>query len=392
MMIVKNGENVRFFREKDYVMVDNNLGSGSFGKTVVIRDSFIDELFVAKKYEPMFDEQDSKERFFKSFLDEIKILFKLNHKNIVRIYNYYPFEDVQTGYIIMEHVQGKRIDEYMEENIFPDGSEDLDNLFTQLVEGFNYIEKHHIIHRDIREGNILVDENGTVKIIDFGIGKISLASSKEPNDDSLRTDINRTGLDCLPQEYYQKKYTSKTDMFYLGELFNRLMKKISYYSEDMFSYQDILNKMMKFNPEERYGSFEEIINEFSKTRFNELDVTDIDKKIYQTFSDILVNKLLFFTEDPEFVDNTNLFMSNLEKVLENNLFDDDIQDYHALINTVVLSDFTFRADFRDSVEAIREFLNWFKNSSQETRNLILKNLISKLSTIHVDYDLAELPF
>ena len=392
MMIVKNGENVRFFREKDYVMVDNNLGSGSFGKTVVIRDSFIDELFVAKKYEPMFDEQDSKERFFKSFLDEIKILFKLNHKNIVRIYNYYPFEDVQTGYIIMEHVQGKRIDEYMEENIFPVGSEDLDNLFTQLVEGFNYIEKHHIIHRDIREGNILVDENGTVKIIDFGIGKISLASSKEPNDDSLRTDINRTGLDSLPQEYYQKKYTSKTDMFYLGELFNRLMKKISYYSDDMFSYQDILNKMMKFNPEERYGSFEVIINEFSKTRFNELDVTDIDKKIYQTFSDILVNKLLFFTEDPEFIDNTNLFMSNLEKVLENNLFDDDIQDYHALIKTVVLSDFTFRADFRDSVEAIREFLNWFKNSSQETRNLILKNLISKLSTIQVDYDLAELPF
>lgn len=392
MMIVKNGENVRFFREKDYVMVDNNLGSGSFGKTVVIRDSFIDELFVAKKYEPMFDEQDSKERFFKSFLDEIKILFKLNHKNIVRIYNYYPFEDAQTGYIIMEHVQGKRIDEYMEENIFPVGSEDLDNLFTQLVEGFNYIEKHHIIHRDIREGNILVDENGTVKIIDFGIGKISLASSKEPNDDSLRTDINRTGLDSLPQEYYQKKYTSKTDMFYLGELFNRLMKKISYYSEDMFSYQDILNKMMKFNPEERYGSFEVIINEFSKTRFKELDVTDIDKKIYQTFSDILVNKLLFFTEDPEFVDNTNLFMSNLEKVLENNLFDDDIQDYHALIKTVVLSDFTFRADFRDSVEAIRDFLNWFKNSSQETRNLILKNLISKLSTIQVDYDLAELPF
>ncbi len=44
-MVVKNGENVRFLRQKDYVMVDNRFRNGSFGKTVVIRDSFIDELF-----------------------------------------------------------------------------------------------------------------------------------------------------------------------------------------------------------------------------------------------------------------------------------------------------------------------------------------------------------
>lgn len=79
---------------KDYIMINNNLGSGSFGKTVVIRDPFIDEFFVAKKYEPIFKDQELKKKFFKSFLDEIKILFKLNHKNIVRIYNYYPFESM----------------------------------------------------------------------------------------------------------------------------------------------------------------------------------------------------------------------------------------------------------------------------------------------------------
>lgn len=84
-MVVKDGDVVTFFREKDYIMVNNNLGSGAFGKTVVIRDSFIDELFVAKKYEPIIEDQIFKEKFFKSFLDEIKILFKLNHKNIVCI-------------------------------------------------------------------------------------------------------------------------------------------------------------------------------------------------------------------------------------------------------------------------------------------------------------------
>ena len=48
-MVVKDGDVVTFFREKDYIMVNNNLGSGAFGKTVVIRDSFID--FSKERYD-----------------------------------------------------------------------------------------------------------------------------------------------------------------------------------------------------------------------------------------------------------------------------------------------------------------------------------------------------
>ncbi len=47
-----NGDLVLFIKQKDYIMLDNCLGSGSFGKTVLLQDPFIDEIFVAKKYEP----------------------------------------------------------------------------------------------------------------------------------------------------------------------------------------------------------------------------------------------------------------------------------------------------------------------------------------------------
>ena len=47
-----NGDIVAFVKQKDYVMVNNDLGSGSVGQTVLLKDPFIDELFVAKKYEP----------------------------------------------------------------------------------------------------------------------------------------------------------------------------------------------------------------------------------------------------------------------------------------------------------------------------------------------------
>ena len=88
-------------------MVNNDLGGGSFGKTVVLQDPYINELFVAKKYEPEFEFL--REAFYKNFLDEIKILYKLNHPNIVRIFGYYPYEESCTGYILMEFIEGTDI-------------------------------------------------------------------------------------------------------------------------------------------------------------------------------------------------------------------------------------------------------------------------------------------
>ncbi|WP_416448881.1 hypothetical protein QK916_11255 [Lactococcus lactis] len=69
-----------------------------------------------------------------------------------------------------------------------------------------------------------------------------------------------------------------------------------------------------------------------------------------------------------------------------------VQEYHTLLSTVVLRNFSFGTNSRDSIEDIREFLTWFKESSQETQNLILKNIISKLSTRPIEFDEAELPF
>ena len=97
MAIVKNnGDIISFLKRKDYVMVNNALGGGSFGKTVVLKDPYIDELFVAKKYEPEYEE--IQEAFYKNFLDEIKILYKLNHPNVVRVFGYYPYEESFTCY------------------------------------------------------------------------------------------------------------------------------------------------------------------------------------------------------------------------------------------------------------------------------------------------------
>ncbi len=110
-----NGDVVSFLKQKDYIMVNNQLGEGSFGKTVILQDPFIDELFVAKKYSPEYEE--IQEKFYKNFLDEIKIMYKLRHPNIAQIYNYYAYEKHYTGYIIMEYIEGCNIKKFVEDYV-----------------------------------------------------------------------------------------------------------------------------------------------------------------------------------------------------------------------------------------------------------------------------------
>lgn len=154
---------IEFLRTKDFKFI-RNIGQGGTGKTVLLKDEYINESFVCKKYSPYYKEH--RDAFFKNFVDEIKILHKLYHRNIVRVFNYYLYPEQKTGYILMEYIQGEDIKGYLQNN-----PHRLNDIFVQIINGFNYLELNGILHRDIRPENILVSDDGFVKIIDFGFGK-----------------------------------------------------------------------------------------------------------------------------------------------------------------------------------------------------------------------------
>lgn len=386
-----NGDMISFFKRKDYVMVNNDLGGGSFGKTVVLQDPYINELFVAKKYEPEYE--DLREVFYKNFLDEIKILYKLNHPNVVRIFGYYPYEESYTGYILMEFIEGTDIGTYLKQYVDFDsivlGKPSPDEIFVQLIDAFCYIEDNNIIHRDIREGNILIDSSGKAKVIDFGIGKVFDAANIQ---DSLATQINRAGSDTLPLEYYSGEYTSLTDMFYLAELINRLMATADHPESISFSYQEILDKMMRKHPNDRYPNFAAIKEAIEKHDFINLDISEGDKAIYQAFSHPLCFILNKYTSEPKFVTDTNEFILRIKKLLRNNMFEDYVQNNADFIGCIVLCAYNYRSNYEIPCEAIKNFLNWFENATKQSQELILANIISKLSTIHYEEPEPDLPF
>ena len=271
----QNGDVIPFIKQKDYIMVNNDLGGGSFGKTVLLQDPFIDELFVAKKYEPEYD--GIKEQFYKNFLDEIKILYKLNHRNIVRIYNYYAYENIYTGYILMEYIDGENIGDFISDYFAPFAEITLDDVFLQLIDAFCYIEAHGIIHRDIREGNILVDKSGTVKVIDFGIGKI--ASRVDGGDaDSLVADINRAASDTLPQEYYDGIYI----LFKTG-------LRISEFVGLTLADVDMKNRKININHQLQRKRNMEYVIEDTKTSSG-TRVIPMTDDVYECFKRIIANR------------------------------------------------------------------------------------------------------
>ena len=378
-----NGEIIRFFKQKDYVMIDNNLGSGSFGKTVLLKDPFIDELFVAKKYEP--DDDEDQKDFYNSFLQEIKIMYKLYHKNVVRIFNYYPYESSYTGYIIMEYIDGKRIDKFLDDWL---GVEVPDNLFVQLIDGFDYIERQGILHRDIREGNILVTKDGVIKIIDFGLGKTF--SPVDTSKDSMNDIINRFGLDRLPNEYFEGKYDSRTDMFYLAELYHRLLEKSG--NDIIFSYSAILQKMMEPDRENRYTSFSEIKEVMSTKAFSNLEISKDDKKIYQEFSNAVMSCLSCFKEGRTFVTDIQEFKDNIHAVIQRNCFENIVQNPNDLVSIVMKGNYKFYTQRAISCEVVTAFEKWYNSLSEDWQRLVLNNIIAKLSVVKIEYADDELPF
>ena len=200
---------IRFIKSKEYKYL-KEVGQGGTGRTILIKDETINERFVCKKYSPYFSE--CKTKYYEHFVNEIKILYKINHPNIVRVFSYHLYPEHTTGYILMEYIEGCNIDEYIKAN-----PKAINDIFVQTISGFKYLEDNGIMHRDVRPGNILVSTDGIPKIIDFGFGK----TTQETIDCTKSVSLNWAY--STPEEFVNNIYDHKTEVYFVGKLFERLI-------------------------------------------------------------------------------------------------------------------------------------------------------------------------
>ena len=144
------------------------LGEGGMGVVFLAEDTKL-ERKVAIKFLPTHISNDSAER--ERFKIEAKAAAALNHPNIATIHAIEEFED--QIFIVMEYIDGKELKEIVETH--RDASLQLKfiiNYAIQIAEGLEAAHKKGIVHRDIKSQNIMITNDGKVKIMDFGLAKI----------------------------------------------------------------------------------------------------------------------------------------------------------------------------------------------------------------------------
>ena len=373
------GQVIKFSKPKYYEFV-KALKAGGTGKTLLMRDSTINELFVCKKYDP--EQKEYEGEFYNRFVEEIKIMYSVYHNNIVRIYDYFLYPEYKTGYIIMEYIKGENIEAYFR---LADG-EDINSIFVQIINAFLYLEQHNILHRDIRATNIMIDEKGDIKVIDFGFGK-KLIEEQQENQASV---LLNWPASKVPDEIYSEQYGIQTEIFYVGYLIKNIIEK---YNIKCFKYGILLEKMIQVNPVNRIHSFEEIQNSIAEQTFEQINFTDEEKEIYQKFANSICALLYQIKDSLSIEKDSSIIIGKLRVILRDNSLEEYITNVTTLISIFVKSDYRY---YNNKVEVykVKDFYEFFLNQADAVKEIILNNLYGRIGNIPV-IDSAfdeELPF
>lgn len=374
---MNSGDIVRFDVAKNFTYI-KPLGFGGTGDTHLLKDETTNICFAVKKYVPK--DVDRIEENYSRFVDEIKILFNIYHPNIVRIYNYYLYPQQKTGYLQMEYIHGSTIDEY---DVSP-FSKSWDELFAEAVSAFEYLEDRDILHRDIRPANILIDDNNTLKIIDFGFSK--------KIDDYQRIEnsilLNWPATEMPDEVTKDWDYNEQTEIYFLGNLFKHIIKEKSV----EFSYNHVVQKMTETSPRLRYKSFHEVMNDIREGVLIETGFTDEEKIIYQEFADDLTNHIFSF--DNKFTPITHIptIISRLSELIRSSSLEDYVQDVSTLILCFVENGFNYNNTPDIKVETIKNFYSMIIQFPEYKQQILFANLYNRLSAIRVKVSDDDLPF
>ena len=151
---------------------------------------------------------------------EQKILARLEHKNIARLFDAGLTENGRP-YFILEYIEGETVTQWCRNRNLQ--TDERLQIFKQVCESVRFAHQQLIVHRDLKPSNILVREDGTVKLLDFGIAKL-LADDTESDLPLTQTGIQlMTPEYASPEQVNNRPVTTATDVYALGLLLCELL-------------------------------------------------------------------------------------------------------------------------------------------------------------------------
>jgi len=253
------------------------IGEGGMANVYLATDTILDRKVAVKV---LRGDLATDEKFVRRFQREALSASSLNHPNIVEMYD--VGEDDGNFYIVMEYVEGKNLKQLVKRRTKLSIPEVVD-IMKQLTDGIAHAHDSFIIHRDIKPQNMLILDNGLVKITDFGIA-VALNSTQLTQTNSVMGSVHY----LPPEQAAGKGATFKSDIYALGIMMYELvtgrlpfkgenaveiaLKQLkepipSVREEDKTIPQSVENIILKAcakNPKNRYENVREMYNDLCK--------------------------------------------------------------------------------------------------------------------------------
>lgn len=184
------------------------LGRGGMGVVYKAQDMVLDRPVAYKVLPP---DMKNHPEVVEMFNKEAKAIAKLNHSNIVTVYDVGGIGGEY--YIVMEYIEGRNLKDAFKElvakqKLLP--MKHVISIFKQLAEALKFAHSNKVVHRDIKTSNVMLKADGSVKLMDFGLAKVMAEAASD------RTAVSGTPYYMSPEQVLGKGVDHRTDIYSLG--------------------------------------------------------------------------------------------------------------------------------------------------------------------------------
>ena len=196
----------------DRYEIIKTIGEGGMANVYLANDTILERNVAIKV---LRGDLSNDEKFIRRFKREALSVSNLSHPNIVEVYD--VGEEEGNYYIVMEYIDGKTLKQLLQKRGALTLTEVLD-IMSQLADGLSHAHEAYIIHRDIKPQNIMIEDNGLIKITDFGIAT-AINSTQLTQTNSVMGSVHY----LPPEQASGKGSTIKSDIYSLGILMYELL-------------------------------------------------------------------------------------------------------------------------------------------------------------------------